>query len=80
MENNNLSKHVYFIPLDWLKKADAEIRGRFSLDTLAKTRLLEQEERGDWKFNRNHYLQSNWNLWICRAPFQLIKDLWKQQR
>jgi glutamyl-tRNA reductase len=25
-----------------LKKADAEIRGRFSLDTLAKTRLLEQ--------------------------------------
>jgi glutamyl-tRNA reductase len=42
MENNNLSKHVYFIPLDWVIKADAEIRGRFSLDTLAKTRLLEQ--------------------------------------
>jgi glutamyl-tRNA reductase len=35
------------------KKADAEIRGRFSLILLAKTRLLEQEERGDWKFNRN---------------------------
>jgi glutamyl-tRNA reductase len=43
MENNNLSKHVYFYSVGLsYKKADAEIRGRFSLDTLAKTRLLDQ--------------------------------------
>jgi glutamyl-tRNA reductase len=42
MENNNTSKHQYFTRLSCYKKADAEIRGKFSLDGVAKTRLLEQ--------------------------------------
>lgn len=43
MENNNLSKHQYFYSVGLsYKKADAEIRGKFSLDAAAKTRLLEQ--------------------------------------
>ncbi len=43
MENLNLSKHqtFYAIGLSY-KKADADIRGKFSLDSNAKTRLLEQ--------------------------------------
>jgi glutamyl-tRNA reductase len=43
MENNNTSKHQYFYAVGLsYKKADAEIRGKFSLDGVAKTRLLEQ--------------------------------------
>jgi glutamyl-tRNA reductase len=43
MENNNTSKHQYFYSVGLsYKKADAEIRGKFSLDATAKTRLLEQ--------------------------------------
>ena len=43
MENNNTSKHQYFYSVGLsYKKADAEIRGKFSLDAAAKTRLLEQ--------------------------------------
>jgi glutamyl-tRNA reductase len=43
MENNNTSKHHYFYAVGLsYKKADAEIRGKFSLDAAAKTRLLEQ--------------------------------------
>jgi glutamyl-tRNA reductase len=43
MENNNLSKHqtFYAIGLSY-RKADAEIRGKFSLDAKAKTMLLHQ--------------------------------------
>jgi glutamyl-tRNA reductase len=43
MENNNLSKHqtFYAIGLSY-RKADAEIRGKFSLDNKAKTALLRQ--------------------------------------
>ena len=43
MENNNTLKHHYFYSVGLsYKKADAEIRGKFSLDSTAKTRLLEQ--------------------------------------
>lgn len=43
MEHNNLSKPQYFYAVGLsYKKADAETRGKFSLDTKAKTRLLEQ--------------------------------------
>ena len=43
MENHNLSKHqtFYAIGLSY-KKADAEIRGKFSLSDVAKTALLNQ--------------------------------------
>ena len=43
MENNNTSKHHYFYAVGLsYKKADAETRGKFNLDDVAKTRLLEQ--------------------------------------
>ena len=43
MENNNTSKHHYFYSVGMsYKKADAEVRGKFSLDAAAKMRLLEQ--------------------------------------
>ncbi|MFT7395715.1 MAG: glutamyl-tRNA reductase [Flavobacterium sp.] len=75
MENNNLSKHVYFYSVGLsYKKADAEIRGRFSLDTLAKTRLLDQA--------KNEGIESLIVTSTCNRteiygfaehPFQLIK-------
>ncbi|HEX8577819.1 MAG TPA: glutamyl-tRNA reductase [Flavobacterium sp.] len=45
MENFNMSKHTsfYAVGLSY-KKADAAIRGKFSLDTIAKTALLIQAE------------------------------------
>jgi len=46
MENNNASKHQYFYSVGLsYKKADAAIRGKFSLDAIAKTNLLEQAKR-----------------------------------
>lgn len=45
MENFNMSKHATFYALGLsYKKADAEIRGKFSLDTKAKSTLLIQAE------------------------------------
>jgi glutamyl-tRNA reductase len=59
MENNNPSKHHYFTRWIKLKKADAEIRGKFSLDALAKNVYWNKQKRKGLKFNRNFYLQSN---------------------
>ena len=40
---NNQSKSLYFYSVGVsYKKADAEMRGKFSLDAAAKTNLLEQ--------------------------------------
>ncbi len=45
MENFNMSKHATFYALGLsYKKADAEVRGKFSLDTKAKSTLLIQAE------------------------------------
>ena len=46
MENNNNAKHTtfYAIGLSY-KKADAEMRGKFSLDQTAKQKVLEQAKR-----------------------------------
>ena len=46
MENNNNAKHTtfYAIGLSY-KKADAEMRGKFSLDPTAKQKVLEQAKR-----------------------------------
>ena len=75
MENNNTSKHHYFYSVGLsYKKADAEIRGKFSLDTAAKTRLLEQA--------KNEGIESLIVTSTCNRteiygyaehPFQLIK-------
>ena len=48
MENLNIPKHktFYSIGLSY-KKADAEVRGKFSLDAKAKTKvLLQAKEEG----------------------------------
>jgi len=45
MENFNMSKHTFFYAVGLsYKKADAEVRGKFSLDTQAKSTLLMQAE------------------------------------
>ena len=75
MENNILSKHQYFYSVGLsYKKADAEVRGKFSLDAKAKTRLLEQA--------KNEGIESLIITSTCNRteiygfaehPFQLIK-------
>ncbi len=75
MENNHTSKHHYFYAVGLsYKKADAEIRGKFSLDAVAKTRLLEQA--------KNEGIESLVVTSTCNRteiygfaehPFQLIK-------
>jgi glutamyl-tRNA reductase len=75
MENNNLSKHHYFYSVGLsYKKADAEMRGKFSLDAASKLRLLEQA--------KNEGIESLIVTSTCNRteiygfaehPFQLIK-------
>lgn len=75
MENNNVPKHLYFYSVGLsYKKADAEVRGQFSLDSVAKTRLLEQA--------KNEGIESLIVTSTCNRteiygfaehPFQLIK-------
>ncbi|MBP1222237.1 glutamyl-tRNA reductase [Flavobacterium sp. 1355] len=75
MENNNVPKHLYFYSVGLsYKKADAEVRGQFSLDAAAKTRLLEQA--------KNEGIESLIVTSTCNRteiygfaehPFQLIK-------
>jgi len=75
MENHHPSKHLYFYAVGLsYKKADAEIRGKFSLDTIAKTRLLYQA--------KNEGIESLIVTSTCNRteiygfaehPFQLIK-------
>ena len=75
MENNNTSKHHYFYAVGLsYKKADAEIRGKFSLDAAAKVRLLDQA--------KNEGIESLIVTSTCNRteiygyaehPFQLIK-------
>ena len=75
MENHHTSKphSFYAVGLSY-KKADAEIRGKFSLDAVAKTRLLEQA--------KNEGIESLIVTSTCNRteiygfaehPFQLIK-------
>jgi len=75
MEIKNLSKHHYFYAVGLsYKKADAEVRGKFSLDDEAKKRLLEQA--------KNEGIESLVVTSTCNRteiygfaehPFQLIK-------
>jgi len=46
MNKNNFSKHHYFYAVGLsYKKADAEIRGKFSLGNEAKSEVLRQAKR-----------------------------------
>jgi len=75
MENNNLSKPQYFYSVGLsYKKADAEIRGKFSLDNIAKSRLLEQAKKEGIE---SLIVTSTCNrteiYGFAEHPFQLIK-------
>lgn len=75
MENNNLSKPQYFYSVGLsYKKADAEIRGNFSLDALAKTRLLEQaKSEGIQSLIVTSTCNRTEIYGFAEHPFQLIK-------
>ncbi|MBC5840575.1 glutamyl-tRNA reductase [Flavobacterium sp. F-380] len=75
MENNTLSKHHYFYSVGLsYKKADAEMRGKFSLDTLAKTRLLEQAKtEGIESLIVTSTCNRTEIYGFAEHPFQLIK-------
>ena len=77
MENNLIAKHTtfYAIGLSY-KKADAEMRGKFSLDENAKTNLLHQAKRDKIE---SLVVTSTCNrteiYGFAQHPFQLIKIL-----
>ncbi|RBN49934.1 glutamyl-tRNA reductase [Flavobacterium psychrolimnae] len=75
MENNNTSKHHYFYSVGLsYKKADAEIRGKFSLDATAKTRLLEQaKSEGIESLIVTSTCNRTEIYGFAEHPFQLIK-------
>lgn len=75
MENFNAPKHHYFYAVGLsYKKADAEIRGEFSLDTKAKTKVLEQAKKEGIE---SLIVTSTCNrteiYGFAEHPFQLIK-------
>ncbi|EIA09912.1 glutamyl-tRNA reductase [Flavobacterium frigoris] len=75
MENNNLLKHYYFYSVGLsYKKADAVMRGKFSLDVLAKTRLLEQAKtEGIESLIVTSTCNRTEIYGFAEHPFQLIK-------
>jgi len=75
MENNTAPKPHYFYAVGLsYKKADAVIRGSFSLDAKAKTRVLEQAQREGIE---SLIVTSTCNrteiYGFAEHPFQLIK-------
>lgn len=75
MGNNNLSKHHYFYAVGLsYKKADAEMRGKFSLDAAAKTRLLQQaKNEGIGSLIVTSTCNRTEIYGFAEHPFQLIK-------
>lgn len=77
MENNSFAKHptFYAIGLSY-KKADAEMRGKFSLDEKAKTNLLHQaKEEGLESLVVTSTCNRTEIYGFAQHPFQLIKLL-----
>ncbi|UQD55635.1 glutamyl-tRNA reductase [Flavobacterium sp. K5-23] len=75
MENNNLSKHHYFYSVGLsYKKADADMRGKFSLDASAIIRLLEQaKSEGIESLIVSSTCNRTEIYGFAEHPFQLIK-------
>ncbi|MGA9638134.1 glutamyl-tRNA reductase, partial [Flavobacterium sp.] len=75
MEKNITSKHHYFYAVGLsYKKADAETRGRFSLDAVAKTQLLEQAKaEGIESLVVTSTCNRTEIYGFAEHPFQLIK-------
>jgi glutamyl-tRNA reductase len=77
MEQFNKLKETYFyvIGLSY-KKADAEIRGRFSLDEISKLKLLQQaKENGIESLVITSTCNRTEIYGFAQHPFQLIKLL-----
>lgn len=77
MENGTISKHTtfYSIGLSY-KKADADIRGKFSIDTQAKAKLLVQaKEEGIESLVVTSTCNRTEIYGFAQHPFQLIKLL-----
>ena len=77
MENGTISKHTtfYSIGLSY-KKADADIRGKFSVDTHAKSKLLLQaKEEGIESLIVTSTCNRTEIYGFAQHPFQLIKLL-----
>ncbi len=77
MNKNNLSKHHYFYAVGLsYKKADAEIRGKFSLGNLAKSDVLRQaKENGISSLIVTSTCNRTEIYGFAEHPFQLIKLL-----
>lgn len=77
MENNTISKHAsfYAIGLSY-KKADAEMRGKFSIDTQSKSNLLDQaKQEGIESLIVTSTCNRTEIYGFAQHPFQLIKLL-----
>lgn len=82
MENNHVSKHqsFYAIGLSY-RKADAEIRGKFSLDSAGKTGvLLQAKEEGISSLIVTSTCNRTEIYGFAQHPFQLIKLLCDNSR
>lgn len=77
MENGNISKHntFYVVGLSY-KKADAEMRGKFSLDDNGKTNILNQAQREGIEAIIVTSTCNRTEIYgFAQHPFQLIKLL-----
>jgi len=77
MDNNNISRHLYFYAVGLsYRKADAEIRGKFSLGNEAKTKLLHQaKQEGIESLVVISTCNRSEIYGFAEHPFQLIKLL-----
>ena len=82
MENNNLSKHLYFYAVGLsYRKADAEIRGKFSLSSEAKSHVLQQaKQEGITSLIVTSTCNRTEIYGFAQHPFQLIKLLCDNSR
>lgn len=82
MENHNVSRHQYFYAVGLsYKKADAAIRGKFSLDAAGKTAvLLQAKEEGIGSLIVTSTCNRTEIYGFAQHPFQLIKLLCDNSR
>lgn len=82
MTNSNISKHQYFYAVGLsYRKADAEMRGRFSLDATAKLALLQQAcQEGISSLIVTSTCNRTEIYGFAEHPFQLIKLLCDNSR
>lgn len=82
MTNNNISKHQYFYAVGLsYRKADAEMRGKFSLDAAAKSALLQQAcQEGISSLIVTSTCNRTEIYGFAEHPFQLIKLLCDNSR